>query len=63
MKEIFAHPKQCRRLRPKPKSVSVTREALWAAWVESRRRGTEPLLVEPFNILCGALGLDESEGK
>jgi hypothetical protein len=56
------HPKACRRLKPKAKSVRVTREKLAEAWDEHLfRHGTMKLpsgASAQFDVLCRVLGLD-----
>jgi hypothetical protein len=64
--KIRPHYKQCRRLRPKPKSVRVTRESLANAWdnvVAPNSAFVSARGHAIFKELCRALGLDESEGK
>ena len=49
----YVHPKQCRRLKPKAKSVRVTRDDLMKAWPWGV--GNSPAFV----AFCRALGLDK----
>jgi len=58
-KVTAAHPKQCRRLKPKPKSVRITREMLAKAW-DAYVADTQPGFAEiysGFDVFCRKLGL------
>lgn len=53
----YFHPKQCRRLKPKAKSVRVTRQFVFDAC----ERAFSQFSSMSFNVLCKELGLEDDK--
>jgi hypothetical protein len=54
------HPKQCRRLKPREKSVRITKSLLRKSWKENKGHFSDPdgIGANGFSAQCKALGLE-----